>query len=307
MNTTVLAIKDSPNRSAKKKIHTPPVEIRFWRKLQNVVFFSSIVGLILFGWMNNLEDYITAEEGIGYWLGITGGSLMLLLLLYPLRKRLKPLRTIGSMKFWFRFHMLCGIFGPILILYHSNFKLGSTNSNVALFCMLVVAGSGLIGRYLYSKIHYGLYGTKASFDSLRIDLKESEENLAPVIDYAPELKSRLQVYEKKVMNHPTNIFGSLFQVVILGIKTRWSYFMSRHILNKAMRKCAKERGWGLFERERRYRKAKKYIANHLFYVRKIAGLSFFERMFSLWHVLHIPLFVMLLFSGIFHVIAVHMY
>jgi hypothetical protein len=40
---------------------------------------------------------------------------------------------------------------------------------------------------------------------------------------------------------------------------------------------------------------------------KEAQFSAYERLFSLWHALHIPLFVMLLLTGILHVVAVHLY
>jgi len=33
----------------------------------------------------------------------------------------------------------------------------------------------------------------------------------------------------------------------------------------------------------------------------------YERMFSFWHVLHIPLFFMLLIAGTVHVIAINVY
>src|SRR5205814_2919423 len=68
---------------------------------------------------------------------------------------------------WFRFHMVLGIGGPLCILYHCNFSTGATNSNVALFSMLTVAGSGIIGRYIYAHIHNGLYGRKLEFGELR--------------------------------------------------------------------------------------------------------------------------------------------
>ena len=48
-----------------------------------------VAGALYFGWVIRDEGYITAEAGLGYALGIIGGSLMLLLLLYPLRKRLR--------------------------------------------------------------------------------------------------------------------------------------------------------------------------------------------------------------------------
>jgi hypothetical protein len=105
---------------------------------------------LLLGWYKSEDGDITPETGTGYWLGIAGASALLLLLVYPLRKRIRSLRSLGSVSAWFRLHMILGIIGPTLILFHSNFKLGSLNSNVALFSMLTVAASGLIGRYLYA-------------------------------------------------------------------------------------------------------------------------------------------------------------
>jgi hypothetical protein len=39
----------------------------------------------------------------------------------------------------------------------------------------------------------------------------------------------------------------------------------------------------------------------------LADFQAFERLFSLWHALHIPLIAMLLLAGIVHVIVVHLY
>ena len=114
------------------------------------------------------EEFIP-DEGVGYWLGIAGGTTLLFQLAYPLRKRSKSMRRMGSATSWFRLHMILGIVGPILILYHSNFSLGATNSNVALFTLLAVAASGVIGRYFYGRIHRGLYGTHADLTDLLTD------------------------------------------------------------------------------------------------------------------------------------------
>jgi uncharacterized membrane protein YidH (DUF202 family) len=69
---------------------------------------------------------------------------------YYVRKRVgfgpKAARTIPA---WFRLHVILGVAGPVLILFHCNFRLGALNSNVALFSMGAVVASGVIGRYLY--------------------------------------------------------------------------------------------------------------------------------------------------------------
>ena len=116
------------------------------------MFSLLVVALLYVGWNFPTERYITPKRGMGYALGIIGGSLMLVLLLYSLRKRYTWLRFLGPTPSWFRFHMVLGILGPLCILYHSNFTTGATNSNVALFAMLTVAGSGL-DRPLHLRPH----------------------------------------------------------------------------------------------------------------------------------------------------------
>ncbi len=71
----------------------------------------SIAALYL-GWINRDEEYISADTGLGYWLGIVGSLMMLVLLLYPLRKRARFLRSLGKVPTWFRSHMFLGIVGP---------------------------------------------------------------------------------------------------------------------------------------------------------------------------------------------------
>ena len=51
--------------------------------------YALLAVFIAVGWFLRDRQYISPAEGIGYWLGIIGGSLMLTLLLYPLRKRIK--------------------------------------------------------------------------------------------------------------------------------------------------------------------------------------------------------------------------
>src|SRR3974377_7409 len=131
------ALGQLPRPRARLRIHWP-------------VVWAIVTGLILaLGYHAHLERYITPQRGLGYWLGITGGSMMLLLLLYSARKRVRWLSWMGSIPLWFDIHMTLGVVGPVLVLFHSNFRLGATNSNVALVCMIVVACSGVGGRYIY--------------------------------------------------------------------------------------------------------------------------------------------------------------
>ena len=41
--------------------------------------------------------------------------------------------------------------------------------------------------------------------------------------------------------------------------------------------------------------------------RRVAGFEGYERLFSLWHALHIPLIFMMIIAAVIHIVAVHVY
>ncbi|VAW69297.1 hypothetical protein MNBD_GAMMA09-1633 [hydrothermal vent metagenome] len=273
---------------------------------QTPLLILTIVFLIIWGFMARPEEYLTAENGLGYALGIIGGSMMLLLLLYPVRKKMMVGKYLGSVPAWFKFHMFCGVFGPIAVLYHANFSLGSLNSTIALMCMIIVAGSGLVGRYFYSKIHYGLYGQKATLGELHGIIDSEEHQLAAAYKLIPDISDTLKAYHKE-SNVPLDFLGSIKRFFVLGAKLRVASVTLPFELRKVLFAHAVEAGWSKEQTDKNLRILKKHIRAYLKAVIKTCEFSIYERLFSLWHLLHYPLFLMLVISGIVHVLAVHMY
>ena len=58
--------------------------------------------------------------------GIAGLGLILVTLLYVLRKKVSWLSRIGNLKIWLEVHIFCGIVGPALITLHTS--LGSSTA-----------------------------------------------------------------------------------------------------------------------------------------------------------------------------------
>lgn len=266
-------------------------------------FFSTSL-IIYAGWMGRHERNITAENGLGYALGIVGASMMAALLIYPLRKRIRALRLLGSTRRWFQAHMLLGTVGPVLILYHSNFSVSSLNSQVALFCTLLVAGSGIVGRYLYAQIHHGLYGEKSSLRSLITEMQQSLGNITAVGPVIEGFLDQLAEIDESVLKPPSDILQSAARPFSFAFRTRWAYLKMSMKLRKEMAGSA---GSSNQEEKKKVQAVRRDLRRHLSQVRKVAHLSFFERLFSLWHILHLPFFFMLVISAIVHIIAVHMY
>src|SRR5581483_4021739 len=271
------------------------------------LMFGLVLTAVLFiGWRNSEEGALSPETGLGYWLGIAGASAMLLLLVYPLRKRIRALRSLGSISGWFRFHMILGLAGPALILFHSNFKLGSLNSNVALLAMLTVAGSGVVGRYLYSRVHFGLYGRRAEVQELLDHVDSLKHAIEGGLSMPERLCAALDAYARRALEGRNRASSSFFGSVgvLSSFRQRWR--LVDDIVGYVGVE-GKRRGWSRRARRRRIREARQLLKQFFAAVNKAAAFAFYERLFALWHVLHLPLFGLLVLAAIVHVIAVHLY
>jgi len=269
----------------------------------NTIFLVGLTAVILAGWRQSGERHLTPEEGIGYILGIVGSAMMLLLLVYPLRKRLRWMRAVGSVRIWFHIHMLFGIIGPSLILFHANFSLGSANSTIAFLTMTTVMLSGLVGRFLYIRIHKGFSGQKAVARELLNEAAPLRTGFTELLSQAPEIEAQLAAIGHDIMSMPTGLIRSLRQS---GRIVRRSRMIERALLNLT-RDNLNESNRNRSDRRRRMAAVRRSIARYFGEIRKAATLAVCDRLFALWHVLHLPLFVMMVLTAIMHVIAVHLY
>ena len=263
--------------------------------------------LLLAAWAVTFFAPIDPKTDEGYYLGLTGGVMMLLLLLYPLKKRLRVMRGWGHSRYWFAAHMGLGIGGPLLVLVHSSFRFGSINAGVALICMILVAASGVIGRFIYVRIHQGLYGRRLDLADLRAQAGAASADARSMLDSIPAMRERLTAFEEWAQARQGSRAGSMFAFVAVPVMAYRVRRQCRRLLVEFIRETAKARGWDRDKARRRYRAAKHQCDRYIHGVRCVAQFNAYERLFSLWHVVHIPFVYMLVLSGIAHVVAVHLY
>src|SRR5512134_2821753 len=101
--------------------------------------------------------------------------------------------------------MACGIGGPFLILAHSTFHIGSINAGVALGSMLLVAASGIVGRFIYVRIHHGLYGTRMTLAQLQAEAGLNAGELHSKFSFAPRVEQWLREFEAAAVTPPRNV------------------------------------------------------------------------------------------------------
>lgn len=279
------------------------------RRRQRDVWLYVLLLLLLVGvWQVSTLGYYKSGDDVGYWLGVAGGVMMLLLFSYPLRKYARFTHRWGNVKWWFIVHMVLGIGGPTLILLHSTFHLGSLNGAVALFSMLIVAASGVVGRFLYLRVHRGLQGERTNLGELQRKAGLAEGEMKLRFRFAPEVAERLLSFEAQALTTADAGWITLLRrVVLLPVRQRLVYRECSHDIRERLRVIAGERGWSREHLRRRRRQATSLTRRYLLSVVRVAQFASYVRLFSLWHMLHVPFLYLLIVTACFHVFAVHAY
>ena len=182
-----------------------------------LIWTVAVAAILWWGSHAHLERTLSPRSGVGYWLGILGGSLMLLLLIYSARKRFPWLHWIGGIPTWFEIHMTLGVVGPILVLFHANFSLGATNSNVALFSMLLVSCSGVAGRYFYTRLHAHLDSHEETLEQLKAaGARLATQSTSSAL--LPGLLEAIERVEKRYIEPPRRPYLRLPHLLTGGIR-----------------------------------------------------------------------------------------
>ncbi len=295
------------NIPATGKANTRPT-VAVKRRYSNATYgYALLLVATVAGWLLSDAQLVDPTEGLGYWLGIVGGTMMLLLLFYPAGKKSTFMQRLGLVKHWFRIHMILGLVGPLLILYHCNFSVDAINSTVALYSMLAVTISGVIGRYFYTRIHRGLYGKRANIEELRDEISLAVENSSGLAAILPGFIQRLHVVSEKLMGDELTRSISMRHCLSWTLNYYFVRLRMYFLINKELKTLAAINGVVRRNTRKLRRTANAYATKQIGLMRQVAQLAFYERLFSLWHVFHMPLFLLLIVSALVHVLAVHMY
>lgn len=240
----------------------------------------------------------TPGSDIGYNLGLVGGVMMLALLGYPLRKRVGWLSSAGRVSKWFSVHMVLGVAGPSLILLHCTLQWRSLNAAIAFWCMVIVASSGLLGRYLYRHLHQGLYGRQLTLTEVRTDaatsLGKTRERLRA--ESADDLRAIMDAFLRKSAVVEAHGWKRPLSLALLGLHVRRAQ-------SRLLAGTRDSSDGSPYPSQETVDIAVDCIRS----VQRSAQFLPYERLFMLWHVLHVPLVLLLVLSVIAHIVAVHMY
>jgi hypothetical protein len=230
--------------------------------------------------------YLKPSGAIGLRLGMFGVLLFFVIFLYPLRKKWAWLGRQGNSKRWLDFHVLLGLLAPVVVTFHSSFKFSGI-AGVAYWIMIVVALSGVVGRYIYAQI-------PRSLNSAELSLQEAQEQslrMTTQLKNTGILSSRdidglLHLPDMRKMAS-TSLLGALGRMLLFDL-----LFPLRIWRLRQKMLWSKRRWWSLvgFGRGQNVvlERAISMAREQTLLTKKILFLSKSHRMLHLWHIIHRP-------------------
>ena len=228
---------------------------------------------------------------VGHGLGVLG-TLMISTGVagYSLRKRWGALQRAGSLRHWLQVHIFLCTLGPFLVLLHTSFKFGGLVS-IAFWSMAVVVASGLFGRYVYAHIPRSLQGRFLELETIRGRLEElTEAARAAGAQAGADLRDLLSAPPAAASRTPAAALAFAFRDDLRRRSTLRR--MGRAMRARSVPRPLREELLSLAREHGRLSQA-------------TALLLPLRRLFRYWHVVHLPLaVVMFLVLGVHVTVAV---
>lgn len=173
------------------------------------------------------KDYASLRPAglVGHGYGIVGTGLILTNLLYLVRRRFAKYipSWMGSMKRWLDIHVVTGLGGALLILFHSAFQVRTAIAAVTAVSLSIVVVTGIVGLYLYALIP-------------KAGLKPLKDRLAELQPLLPGLVKNIEEWVAKVPATKLPANASLFRTIFTMPRWMFEARARRHIVAVAARK-----------------------------------------------------------------------
>jgi len=259
------------------------------RRSYDLLYALVAMVLITAGYLavvSRLEEVPAASGLWGHSLGIAGFLLMLMTeTLYSLRKRSRRARW-GRTSSWLRFHIFTGLVGPFMVLLHASWKFNGLAGLVTLMTGVVVL-SGFVGRYIYTAVPRTAEGVELQASDLKGEIAAAQAELEQALARRPELA---QVYARRLEEVADVPDGGV--LLLLGRTfLEWGYRLE----------WARERRRLKGEARAQAVKVEKLLRRRRRLQRQIASLATARRALATWHMVHIPLGMVLFAAAFVHI------
>ncbi len=248
------------------------------RRLSPIYVLVIVIELAVLSW-KYATDPPAPSAPLSVGLGWAGLGSMIAMLVYVFARRMRALRRIAPLSEWLNLHIFLGVQGVLFVTFHSLHIFSrdwptywANPAIVNFFAVLIVFGSGIFGRYMYSMLPKTARGD-------RMAIADAQRELAAMTDRMPAQLADIF----KVRGRPTSFVGVARADLDLHAALR---AVDGHDLDEDIIAVAKRRI---------------YLEWRL----KVTDEA--QRFFRWWIILHRPLSAVMYILSILHVILTYMF
>src|SRR6266850_736491 len=118
-----------------------------------------------------LHAWLKPSGYIGQSAGLLALTIFIFLWLYPVRKKFRWLAFTGTIARWLDVHVLAALGLPLLVAIHAAWRFTGL-IGLGFWSMMVVWASGIVGRYLYTKIPRSKAGVELTMEEIGAHRKD---------------------------------------------------------------------------------------------------------------------------------------
>jgi len=231
---------------------------------------------------------------VGLGLGAAAFAMFVFLWAYPLRKKYRWLAWTGQVGNWMRVHILAGLVVPLFAAVHAGWRFDGL-IGLGYFSMLLVALSGVVGRYLYIRIPRSREGVELSREEV------ASERRALITRISAATGDDPAAVERSLATDEASYEG-LGPLATLRQMVRDDRTRAR-VVGRLRRRLATPRA-GVTPLERREVTAVTALARReLALAQQLRMLDATRAVFGLWHVVHRPFAIMAFIAVGVHVVV----
>lgn len=227
---------------------------------------------------------------VGQAAGLLSLLIFLSLWLYPLRRRFRWLAFTGTMAKWLEAHVAFALLLPLLAAVHAGWRFTGL-IGLGYDAMLAVWLSGIVGRYLYTRIPRGRTGLELGAEDV------AKTRRALVEEIAKRARMRVEEVREILGDDPwpcegLGVFATLRQLVRDDLE-RWR-------TTRALGRVIARRAGGRVGRST-LRRIRKLARREMALMQQARMLGATQRLFRFWHVVHRPFALAALGAVVIHV------
>lgn len=223
---------------------------------------------------------------VGLMCGIVGTVLMVVMLVYSVRKWAGQAPALGAPEWWLRFHQVCGVMGPVFICLHMGFVWPTGLVAVGFWCMILVALSGIFGRYLFGHFPKAVADKTQAMRAVRRQLHQLRDRLVAETGETEDgdLVRAVQL-ARSIQDRPDTLIGlMLLDLEVARRKEHVRVLLWRSKLSARVKGAAT-----------------RALVRQLDLARSLASWNVARRLFRYWHIFHEPLAMAMYGIIVFHV------